>query len=184
MDLAGLEKRLQTSPWVERAVVTRRPPDKLEIRILERTPVAEITGTDARKPLFMDKNGQFFTPGKFADEIRLPKLAGIADTEIKKGTLSGENSGILDFLALISKGYRILTKNNIESITLLPGGAFTVKTATGSIPVRFSRGRPVKAQLARAEKILYHLYTSGKYAKVARVELDYGRKRALAVMKN
>ncbi len=57
-------------------------------------------------------------------------------------------------------------------------------TADKGLPLRFSGVTSLRLQFQRAEKILYHLYSSGKYRKIAMVELDYGSDTALATMKN
>lgn len=72
VDLAALKNRLEQEPWVSRALISRSWPATIEIKIIERKPIA-FWG----KSHLMDHQGELFQPKSLADSDlmdALPKL--------------------------------------------------------------------------------------------------------------
>lgn len=57
VDVATLKRRLESHPWVERAVIVRVWPDRLRVTLIERKPVARWGQSD-----FIDVSGKRFEP--------------------------------------------------------------------------------------------------------------------------
>lgn len=78
VDLREVQRRIEQHPWVKRAVVTRRPPDRLAIEIAERRRIAwihlgEIYGIDAEGVLLPGEP----RPGEATREFNLPVITGL-----------------------------------------------------------------------------------------------------------
>ena len=75
-DLGAARERLETLPWIYRAVVKRRWPDAIEIQVTEQQPIAR-WGLDG----FLNHQGEYF-PGAFSERWQtLARLEGPAGSE-------------------------------------------------------------------------------------------------------
>jgi cell division protein FtsQ len=81
--------RIEALPWVERASIERVLPDRLEVRVTERTPFA-IWSRDGRYYL-IDKSGRVLAPVPAGALPPLPKVAGAG--------AGAEAAGLLAILA-------------------------------------------------------------------------------------
>jgi cell division protein FtsQ len=75
LDMAQAQAAFQSLPWVERAVVWRRWPGRLDVTLQERQPAARWGTTGAR---MIDVDGQVFNaaPGAHIPDAALPALTG------------------------------------------------------------------------------------------------------------
>lgn len=188
MDMESLEIKIESHPWIKKAELGRNFPDKLVIKIMEREPVAFV---NSEKFYLVDTEGVIFKEYEPKEALSLPIISGLklkADTNNnvwrveesqKKGLVSS-----LYIIKLASKGMRTLGLSNISQIDVIDNG-IVLYTADRSVPFHFSNenAENMKKQFSRAEKILYHLYSSGKYASVDKVNIDFMNDLALAHLK-
>jgi len=79
-DIVNGSKKLESDPWIHRAVIKRLFPDKIEIIIKEHTPIAVI---QMKRAYLVDKNGILFkTAG--GEQQRYPRLTGCVETDISQ----------------------------------------------------------------------------------------------------
>jgi len=195
LDLNQMAQTIEKHPWIESASISKKLPDRLEIVVRERVPVAMI---NLDTLYLIDGSGVIFKKISKDDRFDLPVITGIASIpHVAQGEDQGEEiqaedeassarknlARALDIIALASKGTRTLGINDISEIHI-DDQDMILYTADKGLPLRFRGDAPLKLQFQRAEKILYHLYSSGKYKKIAMVDLDYGSDTALAKMKN
>lgn len=74
LDLTEMRQRLLAIGWVEEALVTRKLPDRIEIRIVERRPVALWHHQDSHKVI--DASGAVITEAAAQDFSHLPIVSG------------------------------------------------------------------------------------------------------------
>lgn len=74
LDLVEMRNRLLEIGWIEDALVTRKLPDRLEIRVLERRPVALWHHQDTHKVI--DLSGAVITEAQAHDFSHLPVVSG------------------------------------------------------------------------------------------------------------
>lgn len=74
IDLDAMRDRLETLPWVGRASVTRRFPDRIHVAVDERTPVARWRSDGAVH--LIDADGTPFAPPDADDFAHLPLISG------------------------------------------------------------------------------------------------------------
>jgi len=118
-DLSDIKRDLEQRPWVESAAVRRVWPDRLEIEIREKKPLAYWNGDR-----LVSRSGQLFSPGNPEVAGRLPRLAGpderVADVirmaRSMSDTLNGRGLGFAG-LTLEQRGAWTLTlANGIEVV--------------------------------------------------------------------
>ncbi len=180
IDLSSVAKGVEGHPWIETCTVKRILPDRVEISVKERKPVAVI-GTD--KTLLVDRTGRILTsPDPAPDD--LPRLTNVSPDEIRNGYLSERWRSALDFISLAASGSKTCGLSSIRSIRLEESGGLVVYAGGVDIALLFSSRTDMKEQFKRAERILYQLYASGNYSRVDSIDLDMGGSRALARMKD
>ncbi len=197
LDLDDMAAAIERHPWIKSAVISKKLPDRLEIVVEERKPVA-IVSMDGL--YLIDDTGTVFKKISKGESFDLPLITGISSLKAMHGGVGNGRDGTagkddnalnvqdnlkraLRIIALASKGTRTLGVNDISEIHI-KGNDLILYTADKGLPLRFSSDAPLRRQFQRAEKILYHLYSSGKYKKIAMVDLDYGADTALCKIKN
>ncbi|MCL7944457.1 cell division protein FtsQ/DivIB [Marinobacter sp. ATCH36] len=118
-DLSDIKDSLEQRPWVESAAVKRVWPDRLQVEVREKKPLAYWNSDQ-----LVSRNGELFTPGNPEVAGKLPRLAG-PDERVKEvismargmaDTLSGHNLGFAG-LTLEQRGAWTLTMaNGIEVV--------------------------------------------------------------------
>jgi cell division protein FtsQ len=184
LDLKLIATSIEAHPWVHTVEVKRKLPDHLMITIKEYTPVALL---NSDKIYLVDKQGEIIDELSTEEPISLPIITGvdpknIIDHQITKSP-NHQIQKALELISMASKGTRTLGVNNISQIHIAEKDTLILYTADSGIPFHFDTEN-LSAQFSKAEKVLYQLYRSGKYKKVAKVELDYRPGQALASLKH
>ncbi|MEM6278619.1 MAG: FtsQ-type POTRA domain-containing protein, partial [Verrucomicrobiota bacterium] len=94
LDLEAIRERIEKIPVVEEAVVSRAMPDRLEIQVRERTPIAWISCPplgirpgDMERGFLVDENGVLFRCLDLTEEIQaLPIIENFAMADPLEGT--------------------------------------------------------------------------------------------------
>ncbi len=195
LDLDKMAETIEKHPWIESASISKKLPDRLEIVVKERVPVAMI---NLDSLYLIDGSGAVFKKISRGEKYDLPVITGVSSipnvndqhTSPAQGEQAQETTDrtdnlkrALEIIALASRGTRTLGINDISEIHI-ERQDIILYTADKGLPLRFSGDAPLKLQFQRAEKILYHLYSSGKFKKIAMVDLNYGSDTALARVKN
>lgn len=176
-----VEAALERHPWVKDAVVRRKLPDKLIITIKERVPIAILNSNN--KMYLVDNSGAIFKEMKPDEAQALPIITGADPEDIRRGSLSGASIKAVELITMAGQGARTLGANNIKKIHIADSNNLILYTADHGIAIHF-KTQDIKTQFARAEKILFQLYRSGNYERVASVELDYNQNMAVARLRD
>jgi cell division protein FtsQ len=83
VDLAQVRRDLLAVPVVASVVVNRKLPDTLQVRIVERVPIARLGLTGAGYPLAVDREGYVLGPSFLTPN--LPTITGVQDTGLRPG---------------------------------------------------------------------------------------------------
>ena len=166
------EGLMRNDPWIAWLEVSRDFPHGLRVDIESRHAVAFLKWKG--RLYLVDSKGRFFVPVSHVESKGLVEIKGIGP--------QGDATLISGFLRLVETRGKILCYKNIESIDV-KDGSMTVITRGNNIPLRFSLARPLKVQFRRAEAILYHLYSSGKYKYVKSIDLWLGKDKAIVAMR-
>jgi len=184
LDLKSIATSIEAHPWIHAVEVKKKLPDHLMIKIKERTPVALL---NSDKMYLVDEQGKIIDKLLTKERFSLPIITGIdpkniIDHQINKST-NQQIQKAMELISMASKGTRTLGVNNVSQIDIAKRETLVLYTSDSAIPFYFDT-KNLSAQFSKAEKILYQLYRSGIYKKVAKVELDYGPGQALASLKH
>ncbi|MGB9711550.1 MAG: cell division protein FtsQ/DivIB [Dissulfurimicrobium sp.] len=181
VNLDSIKSAIERYPWVKKAEVRRRLPDRLIIMIKERVPVAAMES--GGKMYLVDGTGAVFKEAAPAEVGSLPVITGADHMDAKRGILSGFAMKALELITMAGQGTRTLGAGNIKKIIITNNGDLMLYTVDHDTLIHF-KAHNIKTQFARAEKILFQLYRSGKYERVASIDLDYGQDMAVARLKD
>lgn len=130
-DLSDIKESLEQRPWVETAAVRRVWPDRLEIEIREKKPLAY---WNDRK--LVSRSGRLFEPANPEVAGRLPKLAG-PDERVKDVITMAQ--GMSDTLADRGLVFAGLTLEQRGAWTLTLGSGIEVVLGRSQVQERFER---------------------------------------------
>ena len=137
IDLKGMCRRLEQSPWIERAQVKRNFPDRLSISILERKPVALINLDGLH---LVDDKGTVFKKAEGEEALGedrrvLPILTGM-DREQVMHHRHGAAPLISQALTFLRSAEREgIPRSGISEIHLDPVLGLTVYTTPGAVQI-------------------------------------------------
>lgn len=177
VDLDLLKARLEEIGQVESAVVMRRFPDALEVRIVERQPIVRILAQRANGEtlnLFVDGDGFVFEAERMDPKISrtLPFLDGVALSKVDRGFSRIDN--IKPLAELLSEAraiaphlYRRWQVVSLErDEVLIAKGKFAKE-------VVFDRNADFRNQLGKLDYILDY-YRTSQYGGIDSVDLTLG----------
>ena len=189
LDIDKIRKRVEKAPWIKDVDVIRRFPDHLVLQVKEREPVAFV---NREKFYLSDAAGVIFKEYSSEEKFSFPIITGVKMVrnddrniwEAESGSIKGFKTA-LEIIRMSSKGIRTLGVNNISQIEVKGDGSGVLYTADRAVPFYFGQldSEKLSVQFARAEKILYHLYSSGRYSMVDRVDVNFMNNMALAHLK-
>jgi cell division septal protein FtsQ len=176
VDLAGIHDRLQQLPQVEEVEVERKMPAEIDIRIVERKPVAwitrekEISDPFASDAAFLvDARGVLMKEKKMLPEyLALPLIAGCVSQSLEAGKVveSYDAKAALELLGLSTRSF-MQTHFQIREIDLSKGYCLLV-TDKNRTQVTFGFDG-LEKQLQRLEQFL--VYSDDSKRELATVNL-------------
>jgi len=153
MDLKGARERIEIHPRIKEAIIHRRPPERVVIRVREREPLALIN--QEGDFLGIDSSCTPFPLIEPLREVDLPFITGIESSEIVIGEESNSTSlrTALDILKTIFslKGplFSQVSEINVEN-------GITLYTTKGATRVRMGK-EDFRDQLYNLQGVLIHL---------------------------
>ncbi len=173
-----IKERILKNPWIKAIKISTDFPHTLVIDIVERRAIAALK--DKGKTYLLDLDGEIFKVAEGKEAEGLIEIEGI-NAHVNGDKTPKYIEKFKEFVRLVNKRGRILCEKNIESVGF-DGKSMVVTTRGSRIPLVFSMDQGLKVQFRRAESILFHLYSSGKYRHVKTVNLSVGKNMALAFM--
>ena len=164
--LADAQAAVARLPWVETAVVRKRWPDVLEVRVVEHRPFAR-WGADR----LLSEHGRLFPARGIAVPAGLPQFAG-------------PDSRVTEVVALYNESSTLFTRlgMGVQAVELDPRGSWTIGLGKGGagIDTQVVVGRrEARARLERFVRLLPQLLTQ-KTQVLARADLRYTNGFALS----
>ena len=176
VNLARVHARLQELPQVDEVEIVRKLPSEIDIRIVERKPIAWITSekqivdpfaSDAA--FLLDARGVLMKEKKLLPEyLGLPLILGCANESLEAGKTveSPESKAALELLRLSTRSF-MQTRFQIREIDLSKGYCLIVTDKNHSrVTFRFDN---LDAQLQRLEQFL--IYSDDAHRELATVNL-------------
>lgn len=168
---------LENHRWIERAVVSRKWPDRLLISIKERRPVAMINLADGL--YYVDRESNVFAPVEQGGDLDYPVITCLAGDD----SLQMDYSGLDEALLLIEYAGRPnpnLPVQNISEIRVSEND-LVLFLVDRPFPIRLGRG-DIWGKYRRVVRVLAALYRRKEFARVAYVDIDYAAAKVLVGM--
>ena len=148
--------RLRDNPWIEKAEVSRKMPDSLQVKIKERIPFAKIKMTDG-KTFLIDRKAFLIKEIESHEYQILPAMQLKADTYYEIGNFlqSEEIKNCIKFIEKILSVKNSDQVINFTSLTMEEGGRYTLKTPSTSVRLSEESLKENLDKLRKASKIIH-----------------------------
>ena len=166
---------LEDHRWIDRAVITKKWPDRLVISVKERKPVAIVNLDDGLH--YVDRAAKVFAPVERMADFDYPVITGLTG---EGHSLQIEESGLGDALLLIKYAYRPnpnLPAQNISEINISDND-LVLFLVDRPFPIRLGRS-DMWGKYKRLVKVLSLLYNRKEFARVSYVYVDYAQDKVL-----
>jgi cell division protein FtsQ len=180
VDLDVVRLRILADPWMADAVVNRRLPGTLLVRVKERTPAALVVIGD----LFLTgTDGEPFKRLEPGDPVDVPLITGVTPESIaedRAGALRTIRRGI-DLAAEYEHG-TLARRSPLEEVHVDPGGAFTLVVGRPSTDLVLG-GPPFRRKLDEAARVIADLEKRRAKADVIMLDNDARPERVVVRMR-
>lgn len=165
-----VERALLAHPWIARAELTRKWPQRLYLRIQEREPVALVQMGEL---YYVDRQGSLFKPQSPGDPHDFPVITGLKPEHFLKGEggLPEVVAQALHLLELLKNASPPLTLENTSEIHVDLERGFTIYAngLSGALDLGLTEHQEKLTRFAQIWPILAH---KGYLSRVGRINLD------------
>ncbi len=167
--ISNIGRRIEEIAWVKEVLLERKLPDELQIKIVEREPMALINLGDF---YYFDDEGYIFALADNNNGWDYPVINGID----KGSLLDGDQNthALLEegvrFVNSLKSGGAYINWKNISEVQLDEKEGITVYTMRDGLPVHLGKEN-LDLRIGRAERVLDDLEKKG--IRAARVEADF-----------
>jgi cell division protein FtsQ len=167
-----VERALMTHPWIARAELTRKWPDRVVLHIRERQPVALV---QMREDLFyIDRQGELFKPLSPGDPHNFPVITGLKPENFKhpEGSLPPLVAQTFQLLEVLKGTPAPLNLEHVSEVHLDLDRGFTlyVNGLGAALDLGF---KDYSAKLHKFARVLPVMAQKGYLARTGRINLDY-----------
>ncbi len=182
IDLDAIRARIEAEPWVAKAFVSRKLPNKLFIRIKIEEPIAIVA--TAKGLYLVNSQGSLFAPATNKILEDFPIIVGITKGEEAARKLSPKHISLLKLLAYLRhKDELVPCYVNLSQIKLLEEGFVLI--TRDALQVRFPKGdfQTLIRCYRKLDRIFEYLYDTNQYAYTKMIRLDYPQGKAAIIFK-
>jgi len=165
-----IRERVAGNGWVASAAITRHWPNRLQIRVRERVPVA-IRNRDGQL-FYLDRQGLAFAPVLPLDDLDYPVISGALKNEADDQAEPAELAEALQFLGYAGGGNPNLPAQNISEINVSDPEELVLYLMSRPFPIRLGRGG-MKSKYERLARVLGGLYKRQEFGEIAYIDADY-----------
>ncbi len=177
MDLQRVQANIERLPFVAQARVEKHLPDKLVIKIKERTPIAKVEGFGdfGRELFYIDtEQAMLFKPRSEEQHQRhLPQIVGLRNTDLEAGQLLDENAKVRVALELLRMMDRTSLGTDLDFTFIDVAQPLCLRFTTTRGAVLTFRLDYLPEQLARLQEIL--AYANKREQRLLSVDLTLDR---------
>jgi len=176
LDTKKVKSGIEAHAWVESAKIERDWPNRLNIVVKERLPVAIVSLGSGL--FYLDQNGAAFVQVLPPEDMDYPIITGLKREQWPK-TLKGSQLGeALQFIKYAGQGSSILPKQNISELHVDGDENIILYLVDRPFPIHLGSGN-VGTKYYWLTKVLYKLYKSKEFEKAAYVRINHGRNQVL-----
>ena len=174
LNVPQVKSLLESHPWIAGAEVTRKWPNRLQINVKEKKPVALLHRNSGL--FYLDKKGHIIAAASSSQELDFPVVTGL-----EKFTFNFANAAqtpeilqnVMGLLKLASRKNSILPEQNISEIHITENGDLRLYLLERAFPIYMGRDGDISTRYYRLVKVLKDLYKTREFAKVSYIRLDY-----------
>jgi cell division septal protein FtsQ len=165
-----VRERLTGNAWVAAAEVTRHWPNRLQIRVRERAPVAILNREG--QLFYLDRQGLAFAPVLPADDLDYPVISGAGRDWSDAPGASAVLAEAMQFLRYAGGGNPNLPSQNISEINIGDPDCLVLYLMSRPFPIRLGRGE-MKSKYERLARVLSGLYRRKEFGSIAYIDTEY-----------
>lgn len=136
-DLFAVRQRLYSQPLIKSAIVSRQLPNELYISIVERDPIAALSGSQL---YCIDAEGMVLPHRVSTTTFDLPLVDGVAGAEsVRVGTAMNQ-SDVFEAIDILQIAQRTDLYHVISEVNMNKGGEVVLYSTEGGIPITLGRG--------------------------------------------
>ncbi len=169
---ADMIRRLESSPWVEKAQIRRVLPDELRIHIQEKRPWALLHSDGL---WYLDRIGRPIKRIEAGEEFNLPIVTGIGAKAIRSVQGKQDLAEAMDILAKLSRVDSPLSLEQVSEIRFNLGSGATILPLSSGPKILIGRGN-IKLKMEHWRKVLADLKAKGIGSRVEYIDLRLGHK--------
>ena len=139
VDVNAIRRRIEASPYVESAAITRDIPGIVTIAVHERVPVVAVIGA---KTVYLDDSARVLPPVKTTQIFDLPVLTGAVPSDECVAGKRIHAAPVLRALALLdtARTFGDDLYHRISEVHINDDGSLICYTAESGIPIAFGQG--------------------------------------------
>ena len=166
-----VERALQAHPWIARAEVTRKWPDRLHLRLQEREPVALVQL--GQELFYLDRQGSLFHPLTPGDPHNFPVITGLKPENLQhsEGVLPPLVAQTFQLLEVLKEAPTPVNLESVSEVHLDPDRGFTlyVNGLGAALDLGF---KDYSGKLRKFAQVLPVMAQKGYLSRTGRINLD------------
>jgi cell division protein FtsQ len=176
---ALVEQTLMAHPWIAKAELERHWPNRITLRLTERTPLALVQLEDL---YYIDRSGSLFKPSSSADPHDFPVITGLRRESFPAGQSSPSTlvNQTLELLALLQATSGPLKGKYVAEINVDPERGFTLYLS-GLKTAFFLGTTDLPEKIQNLTKVWPVLAQRGYLARTGCINLDHPQRLLLSL---
>lgn len=170
LNIEKVRVRVEAHDWIESAEIDRHWPNRLEITVKERSPVAIAHLENGF--YYMDHTGVAFVKVLPPEDMDFPVITGLTHDKWPKNIKGSALGEALRLIQYAGRGNSILPKQNISEVHLTVDDDMILFLVNRPFPIYLGKGE-IGTKYYRLAEVLYELYKRKEFSKTAYIRMDY-----------
>lgn len=179
LSAAKVRSRIEAHAWVEAAMVRRDWPNRLQIVVRERQPLALLSLADGL--YYLDRHGVAFAPALPPEDLDFPVITGLVGNKDRREEQNSALHRALGLIRLAGRGGVVLPAQGISEINLGEDGSLTIFLVSRPFPVYLGQSRELTLNFNRLVRVLDRLYRERIFADTRAIRMDYLPDKVLVI---
>jgi cell division protein FtsQ len=173
-----VESILESLPWISKAEVIRKWPNRLLINLEEKTPVALLNRETGL--FYLDNRGEIIAAVSPSQDLDFPVITGLEKFSFNTVSPKSQSSvipeplrDVFELLRLANRNNPILPQQNISEIHVTADGELIIHLLERPFPIYLGSSGKISTSYYRLVKVLKDLYKTHEFSEVSYIRLDY-----------
>jgi cell division protein FtsQ len=172
LNLQKVNREIESIPWVERASIRRRLPDRLVVRIWEHEPRALI---DLDHLYYLSRTGKPFKRIQAGDDLNFPVITGLSKKLFFEEFLGSREvvDCVMSALDFIEQNKTPFDLSQVSEIHVDEGGSISLLVNQGNLKINLGLSS-FEEKFRRLNVVRKDLERRGRWKRVKWIDLDLG----------